>query len=77
MFHKSHLLNKQLVVATALALGASGIALADDSSMNPFIGDSYKYFNGSRNLEIRGLSIGRSTAPHPRIHPGARATPMA
>ncbi len=50
MFHKSHLLNKQLVVATALALGASGIALADDSSMNPFIGDSYKYFNGSRNL---------------------------
>jgi hypothetical protein len=50
MFRKPHLLSKQLVVATALALGASGVALADDSSMNPFIGDSYKYFNGGHNV---------------------------
>jgi len=33
-------------MAAALALGASGLALADDSSMNPATGDSYKYFNG-------------------------------
>jgi hypothetical protein len=33
-------------MAAALALGASSIALADDSSMNPFTGESYKYFNG-------------------------------
>ena len=46
MFRKPYSLSKQLVVATALALGASGVALADDSSMNPFTGDSYKYFNG-------------------------------
>jgi hypothetical protein len=46
MSRKPHLLSKQLVVAAALALGASGVALADDSSMNPFTGDSYKYFNG-------------------------------
>jgi hypothetical protein len=46
MSRTQYSLNKQLVVATALALGTSGIALADDSSMNPFTGDSYKYFNG-------------------------------
>ena len=46
MSRKPYSLSKQLVVATALALGASGVALADDSSMNPFSGDSYKYFNG-------------------------------
>jgi hypothetical protein len=35
-----------LIVAAAFALGASSVALADDSSMNPINGDSYKYFNG-------------------------------
>jgi len=47
---KPYSLSKQLVVATALALGASSVALADDSSMNPFTGDSYKYFNGGHTL---------------------------
>jgi hypothetical protein len=37
---------KQLVVAAALATGASGMARADDSSMNPFVGDSYADFHG-------------------------------
>jgi hypothetical protein len=37
---------KSMVVAVALAAGISGIARADDSSMNPFTGDSYAYFNG-------------------------------
>src|ERR1700693_2288651 len=46
MSRKPYSLSKQLVAATALALGASGVALADDSSMNPFTGESYKYFNG-------------------------------
>jgi hypothetical protein len=46
MSRKPHSLSKQLVIATALALGTSGVALADDSSMSPFTGDSYKYFNG-------------------------------
>ena len=49
MSRKQYSLSKQVVIATALALGASSVALADDSSMNPFTGDSYKYFNG-RNL---------------------------
>src|SRR6266853_597568 len=46
MSRKPYSLSKQLVVATALALGTSGVVLADDSSMSPFTGDSYKYFNG-------------------------------
>jgi hypothetical protein len=37
---------KVTVVAAALAAGVSGVARADDSSMNPFTGDSYAYFNG-------------------------------
>jgi hypothetical protein len=45
MSRKPYTLSKQLVVATALALGASGVALADDSSMSRFGGDSYAYFN--------------------------------
>jgi len=50
MSHKLYSLSKQLVVATTLALGASGVALADDNSMNPFTGESYKYFNGGHTL---------------------------
>ena len=45
MSRKPYSLSKQLVVATALALGTSGVALADDSSMSRFGGDSYAYFN--------------------------------
>ena len=50
MSRKPYSLSKQLAVVTALALGASSVALADDSSMNPFTGDSYKYFNGGHTL---------------------------
>jgi hypothetical protein len=50
MSRKLYSLSKQVVMATALALGASSVALADDSSMNPFTGESYKYFNGGNSL---------------------------
>ena len=46
---------KSVAVAVALAAGISGIARADDSSLNPFNGDSYAYFNGS--------NLGRITKP--------------
>ena len=49
MSRKPYSLTKQMLIATALALGVSSVALADDSSMNPFTGDSYKYFNGGHN----------------------------
>ena len=41
---------KSIVVAAALAAGASGLAHADDSSMNMWTGDSYRYFNGGKNF---------------------------
>jgi hypothetical protein len=47
MFRKPHLLSRQLVVAMVLALGASSVALADDSSMNPPIRD----FNNGQSRE--------------------------
>jgi hypothetical protein len=50
MFSKPTSLSRRWAMATALALGASSVALAEDSSMNPFIGDSYRYFNGGHNL---------------------------
>lgn len=46
MSRKQCSMSTQLVVATALVLGVSSVALADDSSMNRFTGDSYAYFNG-------------------------------
>jgi hypothetical protein len=45
MSRNLHSLNKQMVIAAALALGASSVALADDSSMSRIGGDSYAYFN--------------------------------
>ena len=39
-------LMKRVALAATLVVGASGVALADDSSMNPFTGESYAYFNG-------------------------------
>jgi hypothetical protein len=45
MSRKPYSMSKQLVVVTALALGASSVVLADDSSMSRIGGDSYTYFN--------------------------------
>jgi hypothetical protein len=45
MFRKQHSRSQQLIAAAALVLGGSGVALADDSSMSRFGGDSYAYFN--------------------------------
>jgi hypothetical protein len=68
MSRKPYSMTRQLVVATALALGASSVALADDNSMNPLIGDSYRYFNGGHNLGDPGYVKGptySSTAVDP------------
>ena len=63
MSRKPYSLSRQLVVATALALGTSGVALADDSSMNPFTGDSYKYFNGGLGQFNRPVVSNAPAAP--------------
>ena len=48
MFRTRHFPSR-LVIATALALGASGAALADDNSMSRFGGSSYAYFSNVGN----------------------------
>ena len=51
----------RLLAAASLAIGGSGVALANrgggdsgDSSMNPFTGDSYAYFHNGHNLGEQG-----------------------
>ena len=45
MFRKPLHSTVQLVAVVMFAAGASGIALADDSSMSRLTGDSYAFFN--------------------------------
>jgi hypothetical protein len=47
---------KSIVIAAVLVTGISGIARADDSSMNPLMGDSYADFNGG-NLPQGGRPV--------------------
>src|SRR5258708_4774584 len=47
---------KSIMLIAALAAGVSGIARADDNSMNPYTGDSYAYFNGG-NLPQGGKPV--------------------
>jgi hypothetical protein len=60
---------KSIVLAAALASGVSGLAQADDSSMNMWTGDSYAYFNGGKDFPYGkpvlnyGPSTYRSTPP--------------
>jgi hypothetical protein len=63
MFGRQYLLTRQLLTVTVLALGVSGIALADDSSMNPFTGEAFVYFNGGWN---RGNPNMLAQNPHPQ-----------
>ena len=43
---------KSVALTAALVAGVSGMARADDSSMNPFTGDSYADFNGANLPKI-------------------------
>jgi hypothetical protein len=61
-------LSSQLVVASALAFGASGVALADDNRVNPFTGHSYACFHGGQNL------LNFNVAPAPRVQEAANAS---
>jgi hypothetical protein len=61
MHANSRLRIARSLVAVSLAIGVSGVALANrgggdsgDSSMNPFTGDSYAYFHGGHNLGEQG-----------------------
>src|ERR1700676_1204592 len=60
---------KSIVIAAALVTGASGIARADDSSMNPFTGDSYAYFNGGNLGDIHTPSFDQAPSAWRQSHP--------
>jgi hypothetical protein len=64
MSRKQYSLGKQLVVAAALALGASGVALADDNGMTRFGGDGYAFFHEDKPAANTAPSTFRQIAPH-------------
>jgi len=70
MSRKQYSTRKQVLVAAALALGTSGIALADDSVMNPYVADSHAYLSsgnplqGDRPVISKSRLTFRQTNPH-------------
>jgi hypothetical protein len=54
----------RLIVAAVLAVGASGVAVADDSSMSRFGGDSYAYFNRPAIGNAAASAAWRQTHPN-------------
>ncbi|HKW80096.1 MAG TPA: hypothetical protein VJQ49_03715 [Casimicrobiaceae bacterium] len=65
---KSLSLGTRLAIVAALAVGVSGTALAEDSSMNPFTGEFYRELHDGRNL---GDSILASAPRTPTSDPMA------
>jgi hypothetical protein len=63
-------LTKQLVVASALVFGASGVALGNDTGMNPVIGDSHAYFHAC-HVEITEVLVERLEGQRRTLRPGA------
>jgi len=70
MSRKQYSTRKQVLVAAALALGTSGITLADDSVMNPYVADSHAYLSsgnplqGDRPVISKSRLTFRQTNPH-------------
>jgi len=64
MFRKQNFTSKQLVAVAGLALCASGLAHADDSSMRRFGGDSYAYFANQPVVAMPANSEWRQTHPN-------------
>jgi hypothetical protein len=64
MSRKQYSQSKQLVVAAALALATSGVALADDNSMTRFGGESYAAFNMDKPGANNAPAAFRQTNPH-------------
>jgi hypothetical protein len=65
MSNRSYQPGQSLFIATMMALGASGAAYADDSSMGRFGGESYAYFN---NPPV-AIDATASAATWRRAHP--------
>ena len=64
MFRKRYSVSKSLLVATALALVASGLAIADDGSMSRFGGDGYAYFSRPVHSNAAAIAVWRQDHPN-------------
>ena len=64
MFRKTYSVSRQMLAATALALGASSVVLADDNSMSRWGGESYAAFNQGKPVVSNAPSTFRQTNPH-------------
>jgi len=64
---------KSVAVAFALAAGISGSARADDSSLDPFTGDSYAYFNGGNRGHITNPPVFAKTPSWHQANPNGLA----
>ena len=66
-------------MASALAFGATGLALGDDSNMNPFTGGSHACSGGGQNLSnfnvARALRVRAANASAGRIKKQGELTP--
>lgn len=62
--------------ATTIAGGRGGGGDSGDSSMNPFTGESYRYFNGGHNRgeEVTGQSASKGQAQAAPRNPGNAAS---
>ena len=70
-----HFVSKSVrAAAIALGLVASGAALADGGSMDPWIGESYAYFNGA-NLGDATFARYREAHPRDTLLGGAKKDP--
>jgi hypothetical protein len=65
MFRRNYSLGNRVLMAAALALGASSAAMADDSSMGRFGGDSYAYFNNQPVVRGNAAGITAWRQSHP------------
>src|SRR5881227_934113 len=84
MIRKGGWLVSNLVLVAALGVGPYGNSIAHggggrggDSSMNPFTGDSYAYFNGGHNLGEEGMIRPGRPAPQPQLRGRANNAPDA
>ena len=65
MSSREYAVGKRLGIAAAFALCASGAAMADDSSMSRFGGDSYAYFNDQPVVRGKATAIAAWRESHP------------
>jgi len=64
MCRKQSSASGKLVVATALALAASGVAIADDASTSRFGGDGYAYFSQPVRVNTAVIATWRQSHPN-------------